>query len=119
MMLIQSVAMSTDEKTKKAQGRRLRTVREAAGFGSMRSAADECGWPESSYKAHETGLRTIGYDDAVRYVNRFSKEGAKGYTAKWVLFGDDISLDALVRDQPPDVVQRAYEAVLAEIEKGN
>lgn len=83
----------------------------------MRSAASECGWPESSYKAHETGLRTIGYDDAMRYVMRFTKEGAKGYTAKWLMFGDDFSLDEMIRDEPPDVIERVYEAVRAELDK--
>jgi hypothetical protein len=107
------------DKLRKMQGKRLRAIRIAAGFSSARSAALDCGWPESTYRAHEGGTRTIGQDDAIRYVNRFRIEGAKGYTAQWLLFGDDRSLDDMIRDQPPDVVQRAYEAVLAEIEKGN
>lgn len=104
---------------RRAQGRRLQAIRKAAGFRSARLAALECGWPESTYRAHENGSRTIGTDDAIKYSNRFKIEGAKGYNAQWLMFGDDRSLDDMIRDQPPDVVQRAYEAVLAEIEKGN
>lgn len=105
------------KKLRMAQGRRLAAVRKAAGFKSARTAALECGWAESSYRAHENGSRTISQIDAMRYISRFRTAGVKGFTAQWLLFGDDRSLDDLIKDQPPDVVQRAYEAVLAEIDK--
>ena len=63
-------------------------ARKAAGFNSARHAALECDWAESSYRAHERGSRTIGQDDARRYIHRFTAAGAQGYTAQWVLFGD-------------------------------
>ncbi len=44
-------------------------------------------WPESSYRAHEAGTRTIGQDDAERYTRRFRAAGAKA-TAQSILFGD-------------------------------
>lgn len=109
--------MANTSKLHKLQGKRLQKIREAAGFGSMRSAALGCDWPESTYKAHEKGTRTIGQDDAMRYVAGFSRRGAKGFTAKWLLFGDELDLNELLRSLPADVAIRAYEAAIAEIEK--
>lgn len=107
---------------RKAQGARLATVRAAAGFVSARHAALACGWPESTYRAHENGSRTIGLDDAFKYVNRFRSEGAKGFTAQWIQFGDGEtpekqSLDELIRNQPPDVRKKAYQAVISVLKK--
>lgn len=78
---------------RKRQGVRLRAAREAAGYRSGREAALENEWPESSYRAHETGTRTIGQDDAERYARRFRAAGAK-VTAKSILFGDDDDMPA-------------------------
>lgn len=69
-----------------AQGKRLAAAREAAGFRSSRAAAIQYGWPESTYRAHEGGSRTIGQDDAERYTARFRSAGVR-VTAKDILFG--------------------------------
>lgn len=69
------------------QGRRLAAARLQAGYRSAREAALSNGWPESSYRAHEKGTRTIGQDDAERYLRRFRAAGAS-VTAQSVLFGD-------------------------------
>lgn len=77
--------MNTDA-TRQAQGKRLSEARAAAGYRSARAAARENEWPESSYRAHEAGTRTIGQDDAERYARRFRAEGA-AVTAQTILFG--------------------------------
>lgn len=109
--------MEQDLKLRRRQGKRLQAVRLAAGFRSARAAAAECEWPESTYRSHENGSRRIGQDDAERYMNRFKAYGAKGYSARWLLFGEERSLDKLLETAPPEVAQRAYEAALAEIER--
>jgi hypothetical protein len=106
----------TDDEIQKAKGRRLAIVRRAAGFDSARSAALACGWPESTYRSHENGSRTIGDNDARRYVVRFNARGAKGFTAQWVMFGsdeDDVgqSLDEMLKNQPAEVRKKAIRAV--------
>lgn len=108
-----------EEAIRKEQGARLAAVRQAAGFMSARDAALSCRWPESTYRAHENGSRTIGFDDAAKYVARFRVEGAKGFSAKWVLFGSDEeeSLDEMIRNQPPDIRQKAYYAVRSVLKK--
>src|SRR4051812_14483428 len=70
-----------------AQGRRLKAARIAAGYRSAREAALENEWPESSYRAHENGTRTIGQDDAERYVRVFRARGAR-ITAQQIQYGD-------------------------------
>jgi phage repressor protein C with HTH and peptisase S24 domain len=77
--------MSTDDERKR-QGKRLAQLRSQAGYRSARAAALELGWPESTYRAHEAGARTIGADDAERYAARF---GAG--SAQWILFGDGLA----------------------------
>jgi phage repressor protein C with HTH and peptisase S24 domain len=77
-----------DESTRKAQGKRLADARKAAGYRSARDAALENNWKESSYRAHETGGRTIGLDDAERYARRFQSQGVQ-ISARQILFGDD------------------------------
>jgi phage repressor protein C with HTH and peptisase S24 domain len=79
--------MTAEERTRKAQGQRLAEAREAAGYRSARAAALENSWPESSYRAHEGGTRTIGQDDAERYAKRYRAAGVQ-VTAKSILFGD-------------------------------
>jgi hypothetical protein len=89
------------EQIRKAQGARLAAIRVAAGFRSAREAAIACNWPESSYRAHENGSRTIGWDDAARYATRFRSKGAKDATGVWILHGDQddpgITLEDLVK----------------------
>ncbi|GJD52389.1 hypothetical protein OPKNFCMD_5154 [Methylobacterium crusticola] len=75
------------------QGERLRQARIAAGYRSARDAALRNAWPESTYRAHEAGTRTIGQDDAERYAARFRRDGV-GVSAKGILFGDDEAPDA-------------------------
>lgn len=70
-----------------AIGARLRSARKAAGFRSASSAAEQFGWPTSTYVAHENGSRTIGQDDAERYAKAFKARGAK-VSAPVILFGD-------------------------------
>lgn len=84
--------MNKDERIKKEQGERLALARKAAGYRSAREAALENRWPESSYRAHEGGTRTIGQDDAERYARRFSAAGID-VSAKSILFGseDDVA----------------------------
>lgn len=105
---------------KRAQGARLATARKAAGFRSARAAASNCGWKESSYRAHETGVRKIGDDDAERYARKFRGFGVN-VTAQGILFGDQasqplqkvgrVSLDALMQDESDEDVARAAEVL--------
>lgn len=80
-----------DARVRKAQGERLASCRKAAGYRSSRSASTDSGWPESSYRAHESGSRTIGQDDAERYAKRYRLLGVKQANAKYILFGNDSS----------------------------
>lgn len=77
-----------DARVRKRQGERLAAARSAAGYRSAREAALANGWPESSYRAHETGTRTIGLDDAERYARRYRARGV-GISARQILFGDE------------------------------
>lgn len=118
---LQSVAMIDDAKIRKGQGSRLRTVRMAAGYTSARAAAIDAGWPESTYRAHESGTRTIDPQDAARYILWFLKHGARdggeNYTGKWIIYGDEEELtgadfDDLVRGESIAFRKKAYKAVL-------
>jgi len=77
-----------DKKLRKAQGARLLAARKTAGFRSAREAALANGWAESTYRAHESGTRTIGQDDAEKYARRFRSRGAD-ISAQAILFGDE------------------------------
>jgi hypothetical protein len=92
--------MSAEQKQRKLQGERLRLAREAAGFKSARSAALENNWPESSYRAHESGTRTIGQDDADRYAKRFRQLGVH-VTGQHILYGDAAPPDAITLPTAP------------------
>ena len=74
--------------TRIAQGSRLAAARKAAGWPSARAAALDNEWPESSYRAHEAGTRTIGQDDAERYARRFRSAGV-AISAPGILFGPE------------------------------
>lgn len=78
--------MDREAQIRKQQGERLKAARLAAGYRSGREAALSNGWPESTYRAHETGSRTMGQDDADRYARRFRAAGAR-VTARDILFG--------------------------------
>lgn len=52
--------------------RRLVEARLRAGFKSARAAAVSHRWPESTYRAHETGGRNFGLEDAMRYGEAFN-----------------------------------------------
>jgi SOS-response transcriptional repressor LexA len=94
--------MDRDAALRKRQGNRLKKAREQAGWKFGRSAAIDNGWPESSYRAHERGTRTIGQDDAEKYARRFRAEGVE-ITAQDILFDDASQRDD---DRPlrPDIV---------------
>ncbi|KMO10403.1 peptidase S24 [Methylobacterium platani JCM 14648] len=83
---------SGENRVRAAQGERLRQARLAAGYRSARDAALQNAWPESTYRAHEAGTRTIGQDDAERYAARFRRDGVE-VSAKGLLFGDDDAPD--------------------------
>lgn len=80
-------SMDQEARIRKEQGDRLAAAREAAGYRSARAAALDNDWPESSYRAHEAGTRTIGMDDAQRYAKRFRAEGVT-VSAQSILFGN-------------------------------
>jgi phage repressor protein C with HTH and peptisase S24 domain len=61
---------------------RLATARTRAGYRSARAAAVDQGWPESTYRAHETGGRNFGLEDAEKYANAF------GVDPKWLFRGE-------------------------------
>lgn len=107
------------KKLRRDQGRRLTAVRKAAGYRSSREAALDNHWAESTYRSHENGSRGLRQLEAIKYVHKFKSRGAGGYTAQWVLFGDDRNLNDLVQGLPPDALDRVYGVILAEIEKGN
>ncbi|MGY3607634.1 MULTISPECIES: S24 family peptidase [unclassified Bradyrhizobium] len=79
-------SMGREEKLRQEQGARLKAARRAAGYRSAAAAASENGWPESTYRAHEGGSRTIGQDDAERYAARFRALGAS-VTGQQILYG--------------------------------
>ena len=78
-------SMNDEKRIRQEQGARLRQAREAAGYGSARDAAISNNWAESSYRAHESGGRTIGQDDAEKYARKFRLKGAR-ITAAEILF---------------------------------
>ena len=80
-----SCGMNKEANIRREQGSRLRSAREKAGFRSAREAALQNGWPESSYRAHEGGSRTIGQDDAERYARRYQARGVR-VSAQSILF---------------------------------
>lgn len=86
-VLTATLRSMSDDKLKQAQGLRLKAARKAAGYRSARDAALQNEWPESTYRAHEGGTRTIGQDDAERYASRFRFDGVD-VTARGILFGD-------------------------------
>jgi SOS-response transcriptional repressor LexA len=89
--------MDKEARIRREQGGRLRLAREQAGFRSAREAAIQNGWPESSYRAHESGSRTIGHDDAERYARRYRARGIH-VSAKSILFATEPG-DEVVRDR--------------------
>lgn len=50
---------------------RLRAARFKAGFRSARAAALKHGWPEGTYRNHESGTRAISDEDAKQYCQAF------------------------------------------------
>jgi len=80
--------LTADEVIRKEQGARLKAARVAAGYRSARQAAQENLWPESTVRAHESGGRKMGDDDAERYAKRYRANGVK-VTAQMILFGGE------------------------------
>ncbi|WP_375157913.1 helix-turn-helix transcriptional regulator [Bradyrhizobium sp. RDT46] len=52
-------------------GQLLRLARSLAGFSSAKAAAIHFGWSEPSMRAHESGTRKIGPEDAKKYAAAF------------------------------------------------
>lgn len=97
--------MDSGTALRKRQGARLKAARIEAGWRFARSAALDNGWPESTYRAHEAGERTIGQDDAERYARRYRAAGAK-ISARSILF------DEAAAAPPPAAERRRDEAPL-------
>ena len=89
-----------NDRIREEQGARLAAAREQAQYKSAREAAIENSWPESSYRAHENGSRTIGRDDAERYAARFKARGVD-VSARSILFGDDQDQSQSQSFRPP------------------
>jgi DNA-binding XRE family transcriptional regulator len=76
--------MATDNHAERdEQADRLKKARVAAGFGSVREAADALGVNLETYKAHETGRNGFSINDAKKYARRFRVPVA------WLVIGDD------------------------------
>lgn len=95
------------------QGARLRKARKSAGYRSARSAALDNRWPESTYRAHEGGTRTIGQDDAERYAKRLRFRGAS-VTAEHILFGSEGAPDSSPLSSGPEPAPSSGRDVLLE-----
>lgn len=104
LQLVADMTTEQDNSIRRAQGKRLAELREMAGFKSARQAALECGWKESSYRAHENGSRTMGRNDAEKYVNRFNAIlGRRQADAQYVLFGGERTRSMSVHSNVPVV----------------
>lgn len=78
----------TRDAIEKRQGNRLKQARRDAHYRSAREAALANEWPESTYRAHEAGTRTMGRNDAEAYARIFRARGAK-VTAREIIFPED------------------------------
>jgi hypothetical protein len=114
---LQCVAMT--DPIRIAQGSRLRTMRLAAKYPSARAAALDAGWPESTYRSHEAGTRTIDPRDALRYSTWFKHKGAKNpkFNGKWIVYGDEDELkpadfEELLQNESAAFRRAAYQAIL-------
>jgi len=65
---------------RRQQGRRLKEAR-LRFYRSAREAALDNDWPESTYRSHENGTRTMGDDDVARYGKRY------GVRPEKIMFG--------------------------------
>lgn len=83
---VATLCSMNEEKVRKEQGERLGEARVLAGYRSAREAALAHEWPESTYRAHENGTRTIGLDDATRYARAFRRPNIE-ISAGGILFG--------------------------------
>jgi hypothetical protein len=73
----------------------LKAARIAAGYRSGRAAALAHGWAESTYKAHESAIRSVSPEDAARYEKAFGIPEGNLLTAP----------DALLPSSEPDAKQ--------------
>lgn len=80
--------MTASGPDRETSAERLKAARKAAGFRSARDFALSSGWKESTYRAHESGTRTIGQDDAERYARRLQASGI-AIEARDILFGGE------------------------------
>jgi transcriptional regulator with XRE-family HTH domain len=65
----------------------LRAARTAAGFFTAASAAAHFGWPEASYRAHESGSRIPSDSDLGRYATAFHVSKAQLLDPDWSRVG--------------------------------
>lgn len=91
--MITTRAITAEDRIRQEQGARLAHARKQAGYRSARQAAIENTWPESTYRAHEGGSRTIGQDDAERYAKRFRSLGVK-VDGRHILYGSEKRADS-------------------------
>jgi phage repressor protein C with HTH and peptisase S24 domain len=75
--------------------RRLVDARKQAGFKSARAAAVVHRWPESTYRAHETGTRNFGLEEALKYGEAFEVDG------NWIFNGRATAKRASGSSQSP------------------
>lgn len=90
--------MSTEDRTPKAIGRRLKAIRKANGFEVQTEFADALGVGHSAYNSWETGAQRPGLTQAFRVVDKFG-----------------VSLDFLYRGHLwtlPDPVKKSVVSIL-------
>jgi hypothetical protein len=66
---------------------RLKKARINAGYKSATAAIKACGWPNSTYRAHENGQNNFSVETAEIYAKAY------GVSAAWLLVGADGGAD--------------------------
>lgn len=99
--------ISEAERAAKA-AQRLADVR-GKHYRSARAAAHENGWPESTYRAHESNGRTFGLDDAVKYARRY------GVDPLFLYYGNSLGTKEL---PAPSTVQIGNLPIKGEVRAG-
>jgi hypothetical protein len=66
---------------------RLKKARINAGFKTATAAIEKCGWPNSTYRAHENGQNNFSVETAEIYGKAY------GVSAAWLLVGAEGGAD--------------------------